>query len=168
MKSFLIQIVSDIPTVAFLPINRVIHVNFHAILANITHSLWPQKHMKTKIVYQRCFIYLFFWKKKRNRAFAKKRRKKSVDKNKKTATAWTCIRPKMVTRNSSFFSCYVSLLLELGYIFLRSLRYHIDKRARRKKHQKCTKNSNDLKCFAGQVLYARETEMEQRLGSKIY
>lgn len=59
------------------------------------------------------------------------------------------------------FRCFVSLQIRARaqlFISSASLSYQESKRAswKWKKHQKCTKNSNDLKCFAGQVLCWRE------------
>jgi hypothetical protein len=117
--------------------------------------------MKTKI--EHCRFFFVFAEKKRNRTFAKNRRK-TIDKNikKTTKRARMCmydfIRPKMetylfpaitVTRNSSFFfsRCFVILQFRARarFFIFASLSY---RQKKKKKHQKCSRNS---KCFAGQV-----------------
>lgn len=83
------------------------------------------------------------------------------------------IRPKMETYFSRHygdqkfeFLTSVSLQIRARAHFFLLLRYHIDKRARskgkRKKNTKnVQKNSNDLKCFAGQVLCAQKERRDE-------
>lgn len=73
--------------------------------------------------------------------------------------------------DAAFFSLFFNFVLELAVFLLPSLSYRTRERARqrntrKKKHQKCTKNSNDLKCFAGQVLAVHTRGWSN--GSKIY
>lgn len=125
-----------------------------------------------------------------------RKRKNAVDGMKKkdgqSRGARTCmydfIRPKMETYlfpakwrwpeirvffsfDAAFFSLFFNFVLELAVFLLPSLSYRTRERARqrntrKKKHQKCTKNSNDLKCFAGQVLAVHTRGWSN--GSKIY
>lgn len=112
-------------------------ISTHYLLTCDHKSTWKQK----------LFISVeFLSEKEKSHVCQKQKKKKSVDKNKKTATAWTCIRPKMVTRNSSFFFLFRSFVI---LQFRARARLYRQESAQKKKTPKMYKEFKWFKVFRG-------------------